>query len=190
MSKIVVLNRVSLDGYFASTDQATWGMGWFVQDPEIDAFTHQRVSADTLLLGGTTFRGFEMMWVPVLADPNAPEPMKAIAQELTDMTKVVFSRELTTSDWANCEFHAEGLEKTVEQLRQSDGADVLILGSGSIVQQLAASDLIDEYLIIETPVVAGEGKQMFATGHLQPLTLLTAQSFGSGNVVLHYEVQR
>jgi dihydrofolate reductase len=190
MSKIVVLNRVSLDGYFASTDQATWGMGWFVQDPEVDAFTHQRISADTLLMGGATFRGFEMMWVPALKDPNTPEPMRAIAQELTAMTKVVFSRQLTASDWDNTEFHSDGLEATAERLRASDGADVLVLGSGSIVQQLAAKDLVDEYVIIETPVIAGEGKRMFATERTQPLTLLTAKSFGSGNVVLHYEVQR
>ncbi len=58
------------------------------------------------------------------------------------------------------------------------------------MQQLAAKDLVDEYVIIETPVIAGEGKRMFASERTQPLTLLTAKNFGSGNVVLHYEVQR
>ncbi|MCB2412763.1 dihydrofolate reductase family protein [Demequina sp. TTPB684] len=190
MSKIVVLNRVSLDGYFASNDQATWGMSWFVQDPDVEAFAHERIHSDTLLLGGQTFRGFERMWVPLLRDPNAPEPMKVVAQELTDMTKVVFSRELTSTDWDNTEFHSDGLEATAGRLREADGADLLVLGSGSIVQQLAAHDLIDEYVLIETPVIAGSGKRMFAEGHAQPLTLLTAKSFGSGNAVLHYEVQR
>jgi dihydrofolate reductase len=190
MRKVIVLNRISVDGYFASNDQAAWGMDWFVQDPEVDKATHERIHADTLLLGGITFKGFEMMWVPVMKDPNAPQPMKALAQELTNMKKVVFSKTITESEWENTNFHAGELEETVAALKKEDGADIMILGSGTIVQQLAKASLIDEYLFIETPVIAGGGKTFFKDVPQQKLQLKEAMSFDSGNIVMHYEVTK
>jgi dihydrofolate reductase len=190
MRKVIVMNRISIDGFFASNDQATWGMNWFVQDPEVDKATHSAVKADTLLLGETTFKGFEMMWVPVLKDPNAPQPMKALAQELTDMQKVVFAENTTDTEWANTTFHKDGFAQVVRDLMEQDGADIMVLGSGTIVQQLAREGLIDEYLFIETPVIAGEGKPLFKDVPHQNLKLLQAKGFASGNVLLHYEVQR
>lgn len=190
MRKIIVLNRISLDGYFASNDQATWGMDWFVQDPEVDMATHERIHADTLILGEVTFKGFEMMWVPLLKDPNAPQPMKALAQELTTMKKVVFSENLTTSDWENTEFHSDKLPEVVAELKKQKGADIMVLGSGTVVQQLAREGLVDEYMLIETPVIAGEGKPLFKDVPQQKLTLKEAKSFASGNLILHYEVQK
>lgn len=190
MRKVIVLNRISIDGYFASNDEATWGMDWFVQDPEVDMATHERIHADTLILGEITFKGFEMMWVPILKDPNAPQLMKALAQELTNMKKVVFSKNIKESEWENTEFHTDKLEETVAALKEEDGADIMILGSGTIVQQLAAASLIDEYLFIETPVIAGEGKPLFKSVPQRKLQLKEAKSFASGNVILHYEVAK
>jgi dihydrofolate reductase len=188
LRKVIVLNRISVDGYFASNDQAAWGMDWFVQDPQVDMATHERIHADTLLLGGVTFKGFEMMWVPVLNDPNALQPMKALAQELTNMKKVVFSKTSTKSEWENTDFHAGKLEEIVDALKKEEGADIMVLGSGSIVQQLAKAGLVDEYLFIETPVIAGEGKTFFKDVPQQKLQLKEAKSFDSGNVILHYLV--
>ncbi|MFC5649591.1 dihydrofolate reductase family protein [Paenibacillus solisilvae] len=68
--------------------------------------------------------------------------------------------------------------------------DILILGSGTIVQQLANEGLIDEYLFIMTPVVAGEGKPLFKHVKQFGLTLLETKAFRSGNVLLHYELKK
>jgi dihydrofolate reductase len=190
MRKMIVLNRISVDGYFASNEQATWGMDWFVQDPEVDMATHERIHASTLVLGGATFRGFEMMWVPVLRNPNASQPMKALAQELTAMRKVVFSKSLVASEWDNTEFHRGGLLDVVSELKQEEGADILVLGSGTIVQQMAQAGLVDEYMFIATPVVAGGGKALFANVPQQKLVLKEVKGFASGNALLHYEVQK
>nr|WP_244527529.1 dihydrofolate reductase family protein [Lihuaxuella thermophila] len=73
----------------------------------------------------------------------------------------------------------------MRQLKNGEGADILIFGSGTIVQQLANEGLIDEYLFILTPVVAGEGKPLFKDVKQFPLTLLGAKAFKSGNVLLH-----
>jgi len=192
MRKIIVLNRISLDGFFASLNDLTFGMDWFIQDPEVDAAVHGGGPADTLLLGAITYKGFERSWVPMLNDPNTPAPLKAIADELTHMNKVVFSSRLPAADiqWANTELHAGQLVEVVSDLKRQPGADMLIFGSGTVIRQLAQAGLIDEYLLILTPVIAGVGKSFFADVPQTSLTLLSSQSFKSGNVVLRYAVNR
>ncbi|MEP6836250.1 MAG: dihydrofolate reductase family protein [Gemmatimonas sp.] len=192
MRKIVMLNRISGDGFFASLKKKSWGMDWFVQDPDVDKAAHKLVGResqpDTLILGGTTYRGLEKSWTPWLTDPKAPKEMKAVAEELTAMTKVVFSKTLKAGDitWDNSELHAGNLIGAVEALKRSKGAGIMIMGSGTIVQQLATKGLIDEYVFILTPVIAGEGKPLFKDVNEFGLELLSAKSFDSGNVLLHY----
>lgn len=190
MRKIAVMNRISVDGYFASNNEATFGMDWFVQDPEVDvAVRAGDGKVDGLIMGKTTYLGFERGWVPILNDPDAPEALKAVAQELTAMHKYVFSGSLEEAAWANSTLYRDRLPERVRQLKEGPGDDILIFGSGSIVQQLANANLIDEYLLILTPVVAGEGKLQFRDVRPFDLKLLRAQSFASGNVLLHYAVK-
>ena len=195
MRKIVVLNRISMDGFFASLNQETWGMDWFVQDPEVDKAVHELGGdSDTplLLLGGVTYRGFERSWVPLLKDPNAPKEMKAVAEELTNMTKVVFSRTLKEDEitWENTKLFHGHLVEEVRKLKQESSADIMIMGSGTIIQQLANEGLIDEYVFIVTPVIAGEGKPLFKDVKQFGLKLLETRAFKSGNTVLHYETDK
>lgn len=190
MRKVIMINRISIDGYFASLNEKTGGMEWFVPDPTVDKAVHEPVHASTLLLGAKTFALFERTWVPLLKDPNAPKEMKALAQELTDMEKLVFSEKLTKSEWQNAQFFAGNLTSVVGKLKQEKGTDILVLGSGTIVQQLAKEELIDEYLFIVSPVVVGAGKPLFDKVKLQHLELLKTTSFDSGNVVLHYAAVR
>jgi len=190
MRKIVMLNRVSIDGFFASLNQETWGMDWFIWDPEVDKAVHEGESSDMLILGGITYRGFERSWVPVLKDPNAPKERKAVAEELTTMTKVVFSKTLKENEitWDNTILFKGNLIDEVKKLKQENGSDILIFGSGTIVQQLANAGLIDDYFFILTPVVAGDGKPLFKDVKLFGLKLLETRSFQSGNVLLHYTI--
>ncbi|MEO5887973.1 MAG: dihydrofolate reductase family protein [Anaerolineales bacterium] len=190
MRKVVMLNRVSIDGFFASSNQKTWGMDWFVQDPEVDKAVHEGEDSGTLLLGRKTYTGFERSWVPQLKDPNAPKAMKAVAEELTKMTKVVFSKTLKKNEitWENTELFKGNLLERVRKLKQEKGSDMLIMGSGTIVQQLANAGLIDDYLVILTPVIAGEGKSLFKAVKQFKLKLLETKSFDSGNVLLRYAI--
>ncbi|HYH75766.1 MAG TPA: dihydrofolate reductase family protein [Candidatus Saccharimonadales bacterium] len=187
MRKVVMINRISIDGYFASNNQMTGGMDWFVQDPAVEAAVHKPVQSNTLVLGEVTFNLFEQSWVPMLQGPNTPAPLKAIAQELTDMRKIVFAKSRKESVWVNTEFFDGGLVDVVTDLKAQEGSDILILGSGTIVRQLATAGLVDEYLFIVSPVIAGEGKPLFKDVPLQNLKLVSTESFDSGNVVLHYE---
>ncbi|MFC5471828.1 dihydrofolate reductase family protein [Cohnella suwonensis] len=191
MNKIKMLNRISIDGYFASRNEATFGMDWFIHDPEVDQAAHAMGGKmNTLILGGTTFRGFERYWMSVLHDADAPHHLKEIAKELNDMTKIVFSRTIKQSEWENTHFYSGNLIEDVQRVKRDSDSDILLLGSGSIVQQLAEKDLIDEYIFIVSPVVAGEGKPLFQHVKQFALAPVEARTFESGNVVLHYAMNK
>src|SRR5512139_4081061 len=158
MKKVIMLNRISLDGYFAGPNGE---IDWFIHDPAVDEAAHEMMQADTLLLGRVTYQMFESYWPHVLSDPTAPAEARKTADELNRMSKVVFSKTLDEVTWVNTKFVRDAIPEEVRQLKQGAGADIAIFGSGSIVQQLAVDGLIDEYLIIVTPVVLGAGRPLF-----------------------------
>ena len=187
MKKVKMLNRISIDGCFASLNEMSAGMDWFIHDPEVDKAAHEiGGKMNSLILGGRTYRLFERSWVPYLKNPDAPAHLKEIAEELTNMNKIVFSKTLNGSEWENTRIYSNNLIEVVRHLKQDSDSDILVLGSGSIVQQLANEKLIDEYIFIVTPVVAGEGKRLFSNVKHLDLTLVESKTFESGNAILHY----
>lgn len=183
MRKIVMLNRISLDGFFAGPNGE---IDWFIHDPEVDQAAHEMMQPDTLLLGRLTYQMFESYWPPVAEDPNAPPEARVVADELNQMTKIVFSRSLGDVTWQNTQLVKGDLIKAVKQLKQGQGADITIFGSGTVVQQLANQGLIDEYLFTLTPVVVGAGKPLFKDVKNFNLELVETRHFKSGNILLHY----
>lgn len=187
MRKIIVLNRVSLDGFFTGPKGE---IDWFIPDPEVDKAAHGAPSSsgqpNALLLGRVTYDMFVHYWPFVAKDPHAPEGARTTANELSQMTKVVFSRTLEASAWENTVLVKDHMIQKVREMKQQPGSDILIFGSGTIVQQLAKAALIDDYLIVLTPVILGAGKPMFADVQKTSLRLVDAKSFSSGNVLLHY----
>jgi dihydrofolate reductase len=163
-------------------------MEWFIQDPAIEKAAHKLGNADTLILGKNTFLLFQQTWVPMLTNPKAPPPMKKLAQELTQMKKVVFSTTVKATDWENTTFYDSDLVGVVKKLKRQKGADIMIMGSGNVVQQLTKAGLIDEYAFVVTPIIAGVGKPLFQNVSPLKLALLSTKHFASGNVLTHYRV--
>jgi dihydrofolate reductase len=192
MRKVIMFNRISVDGFFAGPNGE---IDWFVVDHELDKALHEMgqpnaISPDTVLLGRVTYQLFESVWPKVAADPEAPEEARVIANELNQMTKVVFSKTLKEVFWENSKLVKDDVTKEVSRLKQGEGSDILIFGSGTIVQQLADEGLIDEYLLAVTPVVLGTGKPLFKDVKKFNLKLLESRNFKSGNVLLHYETEK
>lgn len=186
MRNITMMNWVSVDGFYAGPNGE---IDWFVTDPEVDKALHGvgQGSADTMLCGRVTYQGMEAFWPHVADDPNMPEAMRAMANEVKQMNKVVFSRTLKEVAWENSRLvHGDPVEE-VKRLKAGDGTDMLIFGSGTIVQQLTDAGLIDDYVMIVTPVVLGKGKALFEDVKQLNLKLVSSRSFGSGNVLLHYK---
>ena len=181
-----MFNRISIDGFFAGPKGESHE--WFVIDPGVDKASREMVGeADTVLFGRITYQLFEAHWPKAEKDPKASKEEKAVANELKEMTKIVFSKTLKEVTWKNSKLVKGDLIKEARKLRQEDGPAMLIFGSGTIVQQLAVEGLIDEYLFVMTPAVLGAGKSLFKDVKKFNLTLLETRDFKSGNVILHYK---
>jgi dihydrofolate reductase len=191
MRRVIMFNRVSVDGFFAGPKGE---IDWFVADSELDRALHEMgqpgtVSPGTVLLGRVTYQLFESIWPKAAADPKAPKEARITADELNRMTKVVFSKTLKEVSWENTRLVSGDVAKEVIRLKQEKGSDILIFGSGTIVQQLTDAGLIDEYLLAVTPVILGDGKLLFKGVKKLGLEPLDTRSFKSGNVLLHYKIR-
>lgn len=186
MRNIIMLNRLSIDGFFAGPNG---DIDWFIHDPEVDQAAHEMMQPDTVLLGRVTYQLFESYWPHVATDPKTSKEARVIADELNQMTKVVFSKTtLKKVSWENSNLVTGDVTTEVKALKQGHGADITIFGSGTIVQQLAKEGLIDEYLMVVTPVVVGTGKPLFKDVQKINLELVETRDFKSGNVLLHYKL--
>ncbi len=185
MRKVVMLNRVSIDGFFAGPNGE---IDWFIRDPEVDEAAHGVGQADTILFGRVTYQMFESVWPKIAVDPNAPQDARTTANEINEMTKVVFSKTMKQVTWANSKLLKGNPAAEVSKLKQGNGPGMIIFGSGTIVQQLTEAGLIDEYLLVVTPVVLGTGKPLFQGVNKRDLELLETKDFKSGNVLLHYRI--
>ncbi len=183
MRRLVVFNSVTLDGYFAGKDG---DLGWaHKDDPEWNAFVAENASGDgTLLFGRVTYEMMVSFW----PTPDAIKAFPAVAPGMNSRPKIVFSRTLDKASWNNTKVVKGNLAAEIRKLKKEAGGPMTILGSGSIVSQLAQEGLIDEYSFAVNPVVLGEGRTMF-DGMKEKLALRRTKSrtFGNGNVVLSYE---
>lgn len=188
MGKLGVFNHVSLDGYF--TD-ANGDMSWAHQqkaDSEWDAFVAENAgSGGMLLFGRITYELMKSYW----PTPMAQKSDAALAERMNGMPKVVFSRTLDQASWSNTVLIRDGLAAEVRRLKRDTDDDLTLLGSGTIITQLADEGLIDSFHLIVNPLALGGGRTMF-DGMRNPLKLRRIQNrtFTNGNVLLGYEPVR
>jgi dihydrofolate reductase len=182
MRKLSVFNLITLDGYF--TGQGG-DISWHNVDAEFQKYAEKNAnSGNTLLFGRLTYQLMASYWPSLEAVNNDP----IVAKGMNSSEKIVFSRTLKKVDWANTRLVKEDMPGEVRRLKQQSGKDLTVLGSGSIVAQLAQAGLIDEYQLLLNPIVLGKGKTLFV-GIKDKLSLKLTQTrtFGNGNVLLLYE---
>lgn len=102
--------------------------------------------------------------------------------------KVVFSRSLNKAEWNNTRLVSSDREEEVRKLKDQPGKGIALLGSGTIVSQLAQRGLIGAYRILVNPIVLCQGAPLF-TGIRDRLNLklFSTRPFRDGNVLLCYE---
>jgi dihydrofolate reductase len=183
MRRLVVFNQVTLDGYF--TDR-NGDMSWaHKDDPEWNAFVADNAKGGGMLLfGRITYELMASFW----PTPRASESFPIVAERMNNLPKVVFSRTLDKASWNNTKLVKSGMAAEIRKMKKEPGADMAIMGSGSIVSQLTPEGLIDEFQIVVNPIVLGKGRTMF-DGVKDKLTLkrTRTRTFGNGNVLLCYE---
>lgn len=144
----------------------------------------------TALYGRVTYHMMEY-WRTVPSNPDASEHELNHANWIESIPKVVVSTTLTSVDWNNTTIIADNLVDEITKLKQQPGKDIVIFGSPSLAQTLAQLGLVDEYQLTLSPVILGAGKPFFA--HLEQksqLQLLSAKTFASGALAMHYQVAK
>jgi dihydrofolate reductase len=185
MQKLTVFNHVSLDGYFVD---AGGSMSWAhagMQDPEWNAFVAQNATGDgTLVFGRVTYDLMTSYWPTSMAKQHDP----VIAERMNNLPKIVFSRTMDKASWNNTKLVKGDLATEVRKLKIESGGGMVILGSGSIVSQLAQAGLIDAYQFVVNPIILGKGRTMFdGVKENVNLKLTRTRAFGNGNVFACYE---
>jgi dihydrofolate reductase len=182
--KLKAFMQISLDGYFCDPN----GDMSFAHQPPEDAEWHEFVVGNvsgesTLLFGRKTYEMMAAWWPTAMAAQAMPE----VAAKMNALPKIVFSRTLSSADWCNTTLVKNDLVDTVRCMKDETGSDMTILGSGSIVTQLADAGLIDTLQVVINPVALGAGKSLF-DGLTQRLDLMLTnwRGFGNGSVVLWY----
>jgi dihydrofolate reductase len=185
MRKRIAFNHVTLDGYFVGPNgDFSWAHKGN-DDPEYSAFVARNASGGgQLLFGRITYDLMASYWPTPIADQHDP----AVAKGMNSMSKVVFSRTLTLASWNNTRLVKGEIVSEIRKMKNESGPGMAILGSGSIVSQLAQENVIDEYQMIVDPVALGKGRSLF-DGINAPLNLKLAKTrtFANGKVYLCYE---
>ncbi len=185
MPRLLVFNNISLDGYFADRNgDMSWAHSGY-EDPEYRAFISGNAGGGgQLLMGRITYQMMAGYWPTPLALQSDP----AVAKGMNDLPKVVASRTLQEVTWNNSRLIQDDLAPAVRKMKTESGDDIVILGSGTIVAQLAAEGLVDDFQLVVNPVVLGGGRTMFeGIPSKVGLRLASTRSFSNGKVVLCYQ---
>jgi dihydrofolate reductase len=181
MRKLIVTEYLTLDGVFE--EPGMWSFDWWSEE----AMLYKReelFSSDVQLLGRVTYEGFAKAW-PTMPDTGD------FGERMNNMPKYVVSTTLTRADWNNSTIIKENVVEEIQTLKEPAGQNILVAGSGKLVETLLQHDLVDELRLMVYPVVLGSGKRLFPEGTEQlKFTLMESRAFKTGVVVLHYQPVR
>ncbi len=186
--------HLSLDGRVTGP-QGAYDMGWIVPHAVTDAARAQLLAittpATTVLLGRKNYQGFGSYWPPVADDPSADPRDRAFARWLNAVEKIVFSTTLADATWEHSRIVDADPATVIDDLRQQEGGDIIVLSSSSVIRSLLRADLLDRLSITLCPEVSGGGACLFEDGlPSSSWTLRSSAGTESGALCLLYDRRR
>ena len=191
MRKIVVFNSLTLDGVMQAPgrpDEDVRGGfpygGWATPyaDPEMGrAAGESMATAGGLLFGRRTYEDFYSVW------PNRTD--NPFTEVLNNTQKYVASRTLKVPlPWMNSSLLKDDVPEAVSALKAQQGKDLVILGSGELIQTLMQHQLIDRYVLLIHPLILGTGRKLFRDGSsYSKLQLVDNKTTRNGVVIATYQ---
>ena len=183
MRKIIVQEFITLDGVMqapggpeedtsSNFKYGGWTAPYFYEaDKEAGALMQKWMKSADLLLGRKTFEIFAVYW-PTHAD---------MWPGINDVTKYVMSTTQDKSDWQNSVFLKS--VDDIKKLKDGDGSDIQVIGSGNLAQTLFKHDLVDEMRLMTFPITLGTGKRLFGEGTIPAAFTLTESLISSNGVI-------
>ena len=181
MGRLGSFTFVTLNGYF---EGPKGDISWHRHGAEENAYAAEALkSGSALLFGRVTYELMAGYWSTPAARENDP----TVAEGMNRAEKIVFSRTLRKADWRNTKLVKGDMGEEIRKLKQVPGKNLTLLGSGSVLTQLAQLGLIDEYQIMVDPVALGAGTPAFkGISRTLNLRLKVTKTFRSGVVLLSY----
>jgi dihydrofolate reductase len=185
--RVVAVEYITVDGVMqdpggvGEIEYGGWSNAYF--DEELGKVQFDQLFAsDALLLGRVTFDGFAAAW------PSMEETEGEFAVRMNALPKYVASRSLSEPLQWNGRLLKGDVAEEVAKLKQQPGRDLLIYGSGELVNALHPHGLIDEYTLMVFPVTLGDGKRLFREGtDKTDLRLTEAKLTDAGVALLTYQ---
>jgi dihydrofolate reductase len=172
VGKLTVTAFTTLDN--VAEDPHLWS-GQYFNDATGKLNDEVLAEADSMLLGRVTYEGFAAAWPSRSGD--------RYADKFNAMPKYVVSTTLERADWNNSTIVADDVADRVRALRERE--NVLVWGSPTLVQTLMDHDLVDEYVLLVSPIVLGKGIRLFRDGGDQhDLRITEATVLGGGMLAL------
>ena len=194
MSKLVVAEFLSLDGVMQAPGDADEDReggfehgGW--QRPYFDDVAGERIGGSmaqtgSFLFGRKTYENMAAFW------PTQPDD-DPFAKILNALPKYVASTTLSEPlSWEPSTLLQGDVPKAVAELKEGEGGNIVVLGSGGLVQTLYENDLVDEYSLMINPIVLGSGKRLFRELPKRPLKLADSLTTSTGVVMATYVPER
>ena len=179
MSKLIMWNFITLDGYFEG--EKNWDLAFheLVWGPELERISLEQLhNAAYLLFGRVTYEGMAAYWKTEKGE---------IADLMNALPKVVCSRTLNTADWNNSILFKENVGSEIAKLKANSNKDLYVFGSANLSETLIKENLIDEYKIGVAPVILGKGRRFFSTELPErKLSLISTEPLQTGGVILKY----
>lgn len=164
MRKLIAAMKISVDGKIEGPEgYADWVEAWS-DDYGLTS------CIDACVLGGGMYPGYEQYWAAIQNTPDKPLPMTGKLPTPAEIEwgrfaaqtpHYVLSRTLTSARWPKTGF-VQGLE-AITALKQQSGKDIYLVGGARTTASLIEAGLVDELRLIMYPLIAGEGKALFAT---------------------------
>lgn len=182
MRKLSSFTFITLNGFYKGMNE---DINWHKHGTEEAAFSAENLkTGNALLFGRVTYEMMAAFWPSPVAAENFP----VVAEGMNKAEKYVFSKNLQQAKWNNTRIIHKNIIEKVKALKQSDGSNLTLLGSGKILTQFAEANIVDEYLLMIDPVAIGQGVTLFDKIIKFPdLTLKATRVFKSGTILLTYE---
>lgn len=191
MRRIIVVNHLTLDGVMQAPGRPDEDLrggfahgGW--AQPYNDAVMGSVMGAGmsqvgAMLFGRRTYEDFYSVWPHRKDNPYT--------DVLNNTQKYVASTTLEEPlPWSNSTLLTGDAAEAVATLKQQPGKDIVILGSGALIQALMRHNLIDEYLLTIHPLVLGSGRHLFPDGGAYAaLRLVDTKTTTTGVVMATYQ---
>jgi len=185
MRKIIVTESITLDGVIEApggNETAHPHAGWQFKyrSPEGGKYKADELAGvDALLLGKITYENFAASW------PG--QAGNAFGERMNQLPKYVVSRSLQKLEWNNCHILRD-VAKDVAALKKTEGGNILVYGSATLVKALLHHDLIDELRLMVCPIMIGGGLRLFDDNReLKKFGLKHSQVIDNGVLILEYQ---